>query len=163
MKKMYQKIAEIKKHIGKISKDSENPFHKSKYFDINKLLEHVEPLLQEHGLLLIQPIENGSVVTRIIDIDEGVNMTSAIPLPKIDDPQKIGSCISYYRRYSLSSLLAIQSEDDDAQKTMQPEKPWLNEGKPEWKEALKFIANGGTVAEIKKKYRVSKKSEVKLV
>lgn len=160
---MYQKIAEIKKHIGKISKDSNNPFHKSKYFDINKLLEHVEPLLQEHGLLLLQPIECNCVVTRIIDLETQDFIVSTIELPKIDDPQKIGSCISYYRRYSLSSLLSIQSEDDDAQKTMQPEKPWLNEGKPEWTEALKFIANGGSVADIKKKYRVSKKSEVKLV
>lgn len=160
---MYQKISEIKKHIGKISKDSENPFHESKYFDINKLLEHVEPLLQERGLLLIQPIENGSVVTRIIELDTLDFIESTIELPKIDDPQKIGSSISYYRRYSLTSLLAIQSEDDDANRTMQPEKKWLNENTPEWKEALKFIANGGTVAEIKKKYRVSKKSEVKLV
>lgn len=163
MKKMYQKIDDIKKHIGKISKDSKNPFHKSKYFDINKLLEHVEPLLQEQGLLLLQPIEKCSVVTRIIDIETLDFIESTIELPNIDDPQKIGSAISYYRRYSLTSLLSIQSEDDDAQKTMQPNKKWLNEATPEWKEALKFVANGGTVAEIKKKYRVSKKSEVKLV
>ena len=50
---IYKKLFEAKKEIGKISKDSNNPFYKSKYFDINQLLEHVEPILQKHDLLLV--------------------------------------------------------------------------------------------------------------
>ena len=42
---IYTKLSEVKKEIGAISKDSTNPFFKSKYFDINGLLKHVEPLL----------------------------------------------------------------------------------------------------------------------
>ena len=112
---IYKKLFEAKKEIGKISKDSTNPFYKSKYFDVNSLLEHVEPILQNHDLLLLQPISNGAVTTIIYDIDtENKNyMSSSIPLPNIQDPQKLGSAITYYRRYTLQSLLGLQAEDDD--------------------------------------------------
>jgi hypothetical protein len=112
---IYKKLFEAKKEIGKISKDSTNPFFKSKYFDINGLLEHVEPILQKHELLLLQPISNGAVSTIIYDIDtENKNyMSSSIQLPIIQDPQKLGSAITYYRRYTLQSLLGLQAEDDD--------------------------------------------------
>jgi hypothetical protein len=162
MKELLNKINLVKQEIGKISKDSINPFHKSKYFDINQLLEHVEPLLTKHGLLLIQPIKNGAVHTMIIDLETGEEINSCIDLALGVDPQKMGSQISYYRRYTLTSLLAIQAEDDDANTTMPPEKPWLNENAPEWKEAVKYIESGGSIADIKKKYKLSKKSEEKL-
>ena len=42
MKELYKKLAAVKNEIGAISKDSTNPFFKSKYFDINGLLNHVE-------------------------------------------------------------------------------------------------------------------------
>ena len=64
---LYTKLNEVKKEIGAISKDSTNPFFKSKYFDINSLLKHVEPLLQKNGLLLLQPIIKGEVFSDVID------------------------------------------------------------------------------------------------
>ena len=111
---IYTKLFEAKKEIGKISKDSKNPFFKSKYFDINSLLEHVEPILQKHNLLLLQPITEGKVRTEIIDIETGEKVTSEIALPQLNDPQKLGSCVSYYRRYTAQSLICLQSTDDDA-------------------------------------------------
>ena len=50
MKTIYTKLAELKKEVGKMTKDSKNPFFNSKYFDINQLLEHLEPLFQKNGL-----------------------------------------------------------------------------------------------------------------
>ena len=111
---IHTKLFEAKKEIGKISKDSKNPFFKSKYFDINSLLEHVEPILQKHNLLLLQPITEGKVRTEIIDVETGEKVTSEIALPQLNDPQKLGSCVSYYRRYTAQSLICLQSTDDDA-------------------------------------------------
>tara|TARA_R110002020_G_scaffold472874_3_gene701417 strand:+ start:947 stop:1453 length:507 start_codon:yes stop_codon:yes gene_type:complete len=111
---IYNKLFEAKKEIGKISKDSKNPFFKSKYFDINSLLEHVEPILQKHSLLLLQPILEGKVRTEIIDFETGEKVASEIALPQLNDPQKLGSCVSYYRRYTAQSLLGLQATDDDA-------------------------------------------------
>lgn len=115
---IYKKLFEAKKEIGKISKDSTNPFYKSKYFDINQLLEHVEPILQKHELLLLQPIEEDKVCSTILDIESEKFISSAIKLTNQTDPQKLGSEITYYRRYTLASLLGLQAEDDDANSTV---------------------------------------------
>ena len=67
-----KRILEVKKKIGSLSKNSKNPFFKSQYLDLHSLLEAVEPLLQEQGLVLLQPIESDYetnteyVVTKII-------------------------------------------------------------------------------------------------
>jgi hypothetical protein len=129
---IYKKLFEAKKEIGKISKDSTNPFYKSKYFDINSLLEHVEPILQKHGLLLLQPIEDNIVYSKIIDIDDlKTGVLSGLALTNQTDPQKRGSEITYYRRYTLQSLLGLQAEDDDAnatvKQTIEDNRPWLDE------------------------------------
>lgn len=120
---IYKKLFEAKKEIGKISKDSKNPFFKSKYFDVNSLLEHVEPILQKHDLLLLQPIEAEWVKTQIFDIETGEKVSSEIHLPEQKDPQKLGSAITYYRRYTLQSLLGLQAEDDDGNKASRPITP----------------------------------------
>jgi hypothetical protein len=96
-------------------KNANNPHFKKSYADINALVESVEPLLLEQGLLLIQPISaTGLVSTLIIDIETGDKVESSMRLPEIQDPQKIGSAVTYYRRYTLQSLLSLQAEDDDA-------------------------------------------------
>lgn len=115
---IYKKLFEAKKEIGKISKDSTNPFFKSKYFDINSLLEHVEPILQKHELLLLQPIVNNKQQTVIIDIETGEKEISEIELSDIKDPQKKGSEITYFRRYTAQNILGLQAEDDDGNKAV---------------------------------------------
>ncbi len=112
-KEMAVKIKKIKSEIGKITKDKKNPFHKNNYFDINSLLEKLEPLLEKNELLLIQPIERNCISSKLIDIKTGDELVSSINLPVLEDPQKMGSTITYYRRYTLTSLLAIQGEEDD--------------------------------------------------
>ena len=114
--KIYSKLYEVQKEIGAISKDSTNPFYKSKYFDINSLIKQVTPILEKHKLLLLQPIKDGEQYSVIFDIDSGDSVESSISLPTDLDAQKIGSAITYYRRYSLQSLLGLQAEDDDGNK-----------------------------------------------
>ena len=153
---LYTKLNKVKKEIGAISKDSTNPFFKSKYFDINALLKHVEPLLQKNGLLLLQPIVKGEVFSEIIDIDNGESVQSSIPLPQMDDPQKLGSAVTYYRRYTLQSLLGLQAEDDDANTASQAtksNKAWVNQNDKIWNAALD---KGVTLTELKKHYNISR-------
>ena len=45
MKSIDQKLFALQQEIGAISKDAKNPFFKSSYFDINMLLEELNPLL----------------------------------------------------------------------------------------------------------------------
>ena len=96
-----KRILEVKKKIGTLSKTETNPFFKSKYLDLNSLLEAVEPLLWEEGLLLTQPIlDNNNVYSIITDVetDEQIAL-SCLQLPPITDPQKLGSAITYFRRW----------------------------------------------------------------
>lgn len=155
---LYTKLNEVKKEIGAISKDSTNPFFKSKYFDINSLLKHVEPLLQKNGLLLLQPIVKGEVFSEIVDIKTGESVQSSIPLPQMDDPQKLGSAVTYYRRYTLQSLLGLQAEDDDANSASQSvkqksTKPWVTKYDKIWYAAVEKEV---PLQELKKHYKLSK-------
>lgn len=160
MKNIYTKLAAVKKEIGAISKDSTNPFFKSKYFDINGLLKHVEPLLDKNGLLLLQPILEGSVCSQIIDVENGDRAESSIQMASLSDPQKMGSMITYYRRYTLQSLLGLQAEDDDAnaasKASQAPEKKWVNKGDKIWNAA---IDKGVKIDELKKHYSISKDNQ----
>lgn len=159
-KNIYQKLADAKAEIGAISKDSTNPFYKSKYFDINNLLAHVERILLKNGLLCLQPIIDGVVITQIFDIEieHGCCIESSIPLTDENDPQKLGSQISYFRRYTLSSLLAIQSEDDDANSAKpkpQPIKPKLEMGTEAFEKVAAYMAKDGKITEVQKKYTLT--------
>ena len=124
---IYHKLYKLQSDIGTVSKDVRNPFYKSKYFDINSLIGQLQPLLEKHKLVLIQPITDNQVRSVIVDLDGG-SVESSMKLPDIQDPQKIGSAITYYRRYTLTSLLGLQAEDDDANSTVgykyQPKKQY---------------------------------------
>lgn len=140
-----KKLLEVKKEIGTLSKNSKNPFFKSAYLDLTALLEAVEPILQKNGLILLQPLSEGRVVTILVDAEDGSTIVeSEIAIPEnITDPQKLGSAITYFRRYTLKSLLAIAEQDDDG--NLAAKKPKLSndklEGCEEWnakqKEAVK--------------------------
>lgn len=110
---IYEKLEKVVSKMDKLSKDTTNPFYKSKFADLNQVIENVNPLLAENRLLLLQPIIDGHVVSKIIDIETKEEITSSIILPLINDPQKVGIAITYYRRYTLKSLLSMQEEDDD--------------------------------------------------
>lgn len=116
----FKKLLQFQQAVGKISKDSTNPFFKSKYFDINTLLEEVKPLLNELGLVLVQSLSHidghSAIKTELYDADSEDVMpliSSTTPLPENTDPQKMGSAITYFRRYAIQSMLCLQADDDD--------------------------------------------------
>jgi len=111
---IYVKISDVQADFGAISKDTRNDFFDSMYFNIDSLLEQLQPILHKHGLVLTQPILGDTIATTIVDRDDSTSrVTSSMQLPKLENPQKLGSAITYYRRYSLVSLLALRSGDDD--------------------------------------------------
>lgn len=128
---IYKKLAEAKKEIGKVSKNAKNPHFKNTYADVNALIEAVEPILLEKGLLLLQPIQGQKVLTIIHDVESNESVQSEIDLPPLTDPQKLGSAITYFRRYTLQSLLSLQAEDDDANKASQPTPPTTTAKQPQ--------------------------------
>ena len=132
---IYKKLFEAKKEIGNITKDSKNPFFKSNYLSLNGLINAVEPILCKYDLMLLQPIWDGKVVSKIYDISTEGELTESVvsemQLPNIQDPQKLGSAITYYRRYTLQSLLGLLAQDDDGNTaTKQVQKQTVESRKP---------------------------------
>jgi hypothetical protein len=119
--KIYAKIHEAKKEIGIVKKNAKNPHFKNTYADLNALIEAVEPILLEKGLILLQPIKDGKVYTQIIDVDNGEMIESFIELTPNLTSQALGSQITYYRRYQISSILLLMADDDDGQLASKPQ------------------------------------------
>lgn len=140
-----KRLLKVQQEIGTLSKNAKNPFFKSQYLDLTTIIQHVTPLLNAEGLVLIQPLSGDSVTTAILDGESGDTLASStLNLPNITDPQKLGSAITYFRRYTLKSLLAIAEEDDDGNKASRPTKSKLtNEG-------LDYLINKGTLADCNK-------------
>ena len=120
---LIQKMLDFQKKVGAITKNSENPFFKSSYFNVNALIEEVKPILNELGILLLQPLislEGRPAIETILADPESKEVKSWITiLPENPDPQKMGGIITYFRRYALQSLLFLQAEDDDANSASQ--------------------------------------------
>ena len=68
---IYQKLHLAKQSMGKVIKNATNPHLKRNYADINSIIDTVEPILLDHGLLLIQPIIDDKVCTCIVDVETG--------------------------------------------------------------------------------------------
>lgn len=110
------KLLEFQKKIQVIKKDAKNPHFKNTYATLGQILSEVKPILSELGLTLTQPIVGGNVATFIYEGDK-LLCQSEIPLPTNLTPQQLGSAITYFRRYNLASLLALEIDDDDANST----------------------------------------------
>lgn len=118
--KLYKSLLAVKKEMTAVKKDANNPYFQSKYADLNSVLQMIEPLLIKYNLILLQPtkttLEGSNLVTSIIaHAETGDNIESTVTLVGNTDMQKLGSAITYARRYTLVSLLGIQTEDDDAE------------------------------------------------
>jgi len=135
----YVRLHQAKQLIGKVHKNATNPHFKKNYADINSILETVEPILLQHDLLLLQPIQDDSVCTQIICIYTGEIISSCMRLDLTLNAQQQGSQISYFRRYTIQSLLTLQSTDDDGH-IATTAKPKIDAKR--FAEAVKTIADG---------------------
>ena len=101
------------------------------------------------------------LISVITEINTNDKVESSLQLPEIADPQKLGSCITYFRRYTLQSLLALEAEDDDGNKASESKidedtRPWLSE--KQFKEAQVRISEGeeGVYEKLNEIFRMKK-------
>jgi hypothetical protein len=152
-----------KMNIGKVAKNATNPHFKKTYADINALLETVEPILHENGLVLLQPVKDHIVFTQIIDVDSGDMVESWMQLPDITDPQKLLGAITYFRRGTLQSLLSLQAVDDDGNtaSAVVNKKPALSQD--QFDRAKEAITSGKyTLDQLRTNYSLTKEQEGQL-
>jgi hypothetical protein len=104
-----------------IPKDKTNPQFKSAgYSSLDAVLAAVEPSLLANDLTIIHHAAEGQYITTLYH-KSGESLSSSLPLPSFADPQKMGSYLTYCRRYAITGLLGVCSdEDDDGNASSQP-------------------------------------------
>ena len=111
-------VAKAQGELSPATKNAQNPHLKNKYADIAAVWEAVRMVLPNHGLSVVQtmrPREDGKacVHTMLLHTSgQWIAGECVLPVPK-QDPQGFGSAITYARRYSLSAILGVVSEEDD--------------------------------------------------
>ena len=121
IKEITTSMVNVQAEIKGIAPNANNPFFKSSYITLDNILEIIRPILTKNQVWLTQEAtgdtERITVTTRLTDSSGEYIETDILRMKpqKANDPQQLGSCITYAKRYQLSSLLGISSEiDDDA-------------------------------------------------
>lgn len=123
--KLAKALIAVQRELSPAMKDSKNPFVNSHYASLNSVMQACREALLQNGIWLTQlpvpaPVELGAgyigLVTKLTHAESGQWQSSFIvaPLPK-NDPQGMGSALTYCRRYALTAMLGIVTEDDDAE------------------------------------------------
>jgi hypothetical protein len=120
------------KAVGKIKKSSDNPFFKSKYADLSDILDAVEGPLDDAGLSVVQFPTLGGLVTQVSHVSgEWMRGEYAVSPKEANNPQALGSAITYARRYALSAALSLNVDnDDDGNAASAPQRPTVTHPLP---------------------------------
>lgn len=131
-----------------------NPHFKSKFADLASVRDTVIPALTANGIAAVQTLDafpegQTFVRTRLMHAS-GQWIESTCPIPNGGDMQKIGSAITYARRYSLSAICGIAADEDDDANAVSPQattKPQavvkVPEGYDDWLADLEAVAMEG--------------------
>lgn len=153
LKQYSNKLLEFQKKVSAISKDSVNPFFKSKYFDVNTVIDTIKPILNEVGLVITQGFDHSNghnvLVTLVWDGNDTIARSDML-IPDQMDVQKLGAAITYCRRYSLVSLLLLQGEEDDDGNA--PVKPKSSISKTETPKPSSGASTGNGMTDKQNKY-----------
>jgi len=97
-------------------KNKVNPHFNSRYVDLSDGLDVIRKTFSKHGLAVIQGTSlDGDLTvlnTRILH-KSGQWMEWVYPVSGLDTHQKMGSAMTYARRYALFGIVGVAGEDDD--------------------------------------------------
>ena len=165
-------LSEFQSNLPKIEKDANVNLgsYSFSYAPLETIIQAIKPLLKQTGLSFLH-VMNDSILECIILHSSGqcIN-TGGIAIKMSNKMQDMGSSMTYARRYTLCAALGIVAEDDDDGNSSDGNKiesldnrKWLNKNTPVWDKAVEGIKTGkGTVEDIAKAYKLSKKNREEL-
>lgn len=141
-------MAEFQQVVKQPAKDADNPFFRSKYVPLESVVKTVTETGSPLGISFMQYTqvnENGDLGLCTVVMHSSGEYIEFPPLPirpESSKPQATGSAITYARRYSLSSIFGIASEEDDdgneaSGLTRQVEQPTKQQPKVQQKQQMK--------------------------
>ena len=115
-------LSQVQGELRGAIKDSNNPFFKAAYADLSSVWDACREPLAKHGLSVFQTTdvaEHGVIVETTLAHESGEWISGRLHLnPTKNDPQGIGSAITYGRRYALAAIVGVCPEDDDGEGAM---------------------------------------------
>ena len=108
--------AEMPKNIAF---DSKNPYYNSQYASLGAVINAVGPVLARHGLNVLQLPASESFAVGLASViihESGEWISSKILVPiqaSGNVAQEAGKAITYLRRYSLSAICGVYSDEDN--------------------------------------------------
>ena len=120
-------LVQVQKQMSPATKDATNPFTRSNYATLNSVMESCREALLNNNIWLCQypvPIDMPDclgLMTKLTHTESGQWQASlaVVPLPK-SDPQGMGSAMTYARRYAITAMLGMVTEDDDGEAAKRP-------------------------------------------
>lgn len=151
---IYKALAAFQQECPVIHKGAQG--HNYSYADLPAIFEVINPLLAKHGLGFTQPLQGESILTVLFHVETGETIESLTNIPvdtgsRMNIYQSMGSGITYYRRYAISSLLGIITDVD-----LDAGKQTLSDS--QFKTILDTLASGKatyTKEKIKSSYKLS--------
>lgn len=123
MENLYSAFIQFQNEFQGLRPDAKNPFFKSTYISLDGILQTVRPLLSKNGLAVLQEATGDGeyiyIKTKLVHKSGESFETDILKMKpvKANDPQAMGSVITYAKRYQLGALLGIcETVDDDANK-----------------------------------------------
>lgn len=115
-------LLNVQRQLQPIPKDAENLFTKSWYASLKSVMAACRDALLDNGIWLCQypvPVDAPGclgLMTKLTHAESGQWQSSlaVVPMPKTD-PQGMGSAITYARRYALTAMLGMVTDDDDGE------------------------------------------------
>jgi hypothetical protein len=119
----FSDLKNMSKAYIKVCKEIKNPnknkkgVHNAAYADLDQVIEVSKSVLAENGFSIIQYPNSGDDrigITTMLLHESGEYIKGEFNVKfQSQDPQKVGGAITYYRRYSLVSMLNLVGENDD--------------------------------------------------
>jgi hypothetical protein len=137
MKNLIKSLSNFQNECPVIHKDTKG--HNYTYADLPQIFSVINPLLKKNGLCFSQLLENDGIRTILFHVESGESLESFTSIPKVklgnmNDFQAYGSGVTYFRRYCLSSMLALVTDKDlDACGTQVEEKVQIQLPLAQWK------------------------------
>jgi hypothetical protein len=186
-----QKLSLIQKEF-KANKSKFNSFGKYNFRSAEDILEALKPFNEKYkvNFTITETIVHSGflqfpMLCSTASINDDLDTIQATAIVGIDleqkgmqMPQKFGSASSYAKKYALGNLLLIDdTQDPDASnkhnktpidggsdiKSLSNDLKWLNKNTPEFNKAIEYIKNGGSIATIESKYKMTKEVKDELL
>lgn len=154
--KIYSQLLEFQKKLRKVNKDAKG--YGYNYASFDNVVETIKPELEKQGLGYTHTFEGQDIVCTLFNT-EGDTLVSRLTLPQeslkgMNASQSMGAAITYARRYTLTAILGLVTDDDTdgvvntpktnkvapKRQNIDDNKAWLNLGTPEFEKIVELAS-----------------------